>query len=170
MSEVRILYRPLDRFVINHMELETLKKENEKLKSALKRPFIGLGIIIEKDGKIAMGERIGGHGSGTNMIPGGHLEFGEDIKAGCLREVEEECGLSDLEITDIVSVGNDIAYDRHYVSIVVHAKWKSGELRNAEPEKSRNWHWHDPHDLPSPMFVPTERCIKNWLAGKIYSQ
>jgi 8-oxo-dGTP diphosphatase len=151
-------------------ELEQLKAENAKLREALKRPFIGLGIIIEKDGLIAVGERIANHGSETWMIPGGHLEFGEDIKAAAKREAEEECGLTDIEITDIVSVGNDIAYDRHYVSIVVHATWKSGELFDAEAHKSRNWHWHDPKNLPQPMFIPSERCIKNWLAGKIYTQ
>lgn len=135
-----------------------------------KRPFVGLGIIIEKDGMIAIGERIANHGSGTFMIPGGHLEFGEDIKAAAKREGTEECGLSDIEITDIVSVGNDIVYNKHYVSIVAHAKWKSGELFDAEPHKSRNWHWHDPKDLPQPMFPHSERAVKNWLAGKIYSQ
>jgi 8-oxo-dGTP diphosphatase len=146
------------------------ESEIEKLKAALKRPFVGLGIIIEKDGLIAMGERIANHGSGTWMIPGGHLEFGEDLIAACLREGEEECGLRDVEVVDIVSVGNDIAYDRHYVSIVLLTKWRSGELFDAEPHKSRNWHWHDPKNLPQPMFPHSERSIKNWLAGKIYSQ
>ena len=146
------------------------EQEIIKLKSALKRPFVGLGVIIEKDGKIALGERLYGHGSGTYMVPGGHLEFGEDIKTAALREVQEECGLSDLTITDIVSVGNDIAYDRHYISIIVHARWNSGNLQDSEPEKSRNWKWVDPQSLPQPMFLSSERAIKNWLAGTIYSQ
>ncbi len=115
-------------------------------------------------------KRLASHGAGTFMIPGGHLEFGEDIKKAALREVTEECGLSDLEIKDVVSVSNDIAYDKHYVSIVVLAKWKSGELANTEPHKSRGWHWHDPKNLPEPMFVHSERAIKNWLAGTVYSQ
>ncbi len=147
--------------------MEDLKREIEKLKIATKRPFVGLGIIIEKDGKIAIGERISSHGANTHMIPGGHLEFGEDLKDACKREATEECGLSDIEIKDVVSIGNDIAYDKHYVSIVVLAQWKSGELFDAEPHKSRGWHWHDPRELPQPMFPHSERAVKNWLAGVI---
>ena len=144
--------------------------ELEKLKAALKRPFVGLGVIIEKNGLIAIGERLSSHGAGTFMIPGGHVEFGEKIIDAAKREVEEECGLSDIEMKGIVSVADDIVYDKHYVGIVFLAQWKSGEFTNPEPEKSRGWHWHDPKNLPQPMFPHSERAIKNWLAGKIYTQ
>lgn len=134
------------------------------------RPFVGIGVIIVKDGKIAVGKRIASHGKDTYMIPGGHLEFGEDIKVCAKREVSEECGLTDITILDVVSVSNDIAYDKHYVSICVLAEWHSGELVDAEPHKSKNWQWMDPKNLAEPFFIPSKRGIENWLAGKVYSQ
>lgn len=145
-------------------------REVEKLRSALKRPFVGLGALIVKDGKVLIGKRLFGHGSGTYMIPGGHLEFGEDIIEAAKREATEECGLTDFGKAEIVSVGNDIAYDRHYVSIGVLLPWRSGEPFAAEPEKSGEWTWTDPSDLPQPMFPHSERVIENWLAKKVYSQ
>ena len=78
------------------------------------RPKIGIGVIVIRDGKILLGERLSNHGAGTYEIPGGHLEFGETFEDAAIREVREETGLNDIIITAVVSVGNDIAYDRHY--------------------------------------------------------
>jgi 8-oxo-dGTP diphosphatase len=131
----------------------------------VERPKVGVGIIIQRGDKILIGERTGNHGSGTYMIPGGHLEFGENFSEAAIREAKEECGLTDLEFKGIVSVGNDIAYDKHYVSICILVESKTGEQYDAEPGKSANWKWTDPHNLPQPMYIPSEKGIKNWLAG-----
>jgi 8-oxo-dGTP diphosphatase len=36
---------------------------------------VGVGVLIEKDGKILLGKRISSHGSGTYNLPGGHIEL-----------------------------------------------------------------------------------------------
>ena len=133
------------------------------------RPKIGIGIIIVRNGKILIGERIGNHGAGTFMIPGGHLEFGESFEETARREVEEETGLKNIEVKGVVSITNDIAYDMHYVSIGILAESKEGEPYNAEPEKSQNWKWYDTDNLPENIFIPSKKAIKNWLMGKMYT-
>jgi 8-oxo-dGTP diphosphatase len=133
------------------------------------RPKVGIGVIIQRGDKILIGERIANHGSGTYMIPGGHLEFGETFEECARREVEEETGLKNIEIKGVVSIGNDIAYDKHYVSIGVLAESKEGEPFAGEPGKTQNWFWCDPHKLPEPFFYHSKKAIKNWLNGKIYS-
>lgn len=133
------------------------------------RPKVGIGSVIEKDGLVLLGERIKGHGAGNWMIPGGHLEFGETFGETALREATEECGLTDLEVVGLVSVYNERDYGKHYVNFGVHLKWKSGEPFSAEPEKSGNWHWHDPNDLPENMFLASRKCVENWLAGKLFT-
>lgn len=133
------------------------------------RPKVGIGIIIEKEGKILIGERLSGHGSQTFMLPGGHLEGGESFEDCARREVKEETGLEDIIIRGVVSVGNDIAYDKHYVSIGILAEYVSGEPYNAEPNVSKNWQWYDPSDLPKGLFIPSEKVIKNWLNKIVYS-
>src|SRR4051812_40215675 len=96
------------------------------------RPKVGIGVIITRNGKILVGERTGNHGAGTFMIPGGHLEFGESFEETALREAEEETGLTDMKVKGVVSIGNDIAYGKHYVSIGVLVESPSGEPTDPE--------------------------------------
>ena len=137
--------------------------------SGNERPKIGIGVIVIRDGKILLGERLSNHGAGTYEIPGGHLEFGETFEDAARREVREETGLKDIIIKTVVSVGNDIAYDRHYVSIGLLAECHSGEPYDAEPEHSRNWRWYDTANLPQRIFPHSKRVIDNWIAGVIYT-
>ncbi len=133
------------------------------------RPKVGIGVIVKRGDKILLGERLHGHGSNTFMIPGGHLEFGESFEETARREVEEETGLKDIVIQGIISIGNDVYYDKHYVSIGILAESLEGEPYNAEPDKAKNWYWGDPHDLPEPFFEMSRKVVNNWLAGKIYT-
>ncbi len=134
------------------------------------RPKVGVGVVVVKDGKILIGERLMSHGAGTWMIPGGHLEFGETFEECAMREVFEETGLTDIEITELIRVGNDRIYDKHFVTIGMVATWKSGEPKVTEPGKSENWKWIDPKELPENIFLPSKWCVENWLAGKIYME
>ncbi len=132
-----------------------------------KRPLVGLGVIVEKDGKILIGKRMTSHGAGTYMIPGGHLEFGETFEEGAAREVLEEAGIKIKNLTPIC-LRNDIEYEKHYVVVGMHAEWEEGEPRDEEGI-SESWEWLDPHQLPEPMFPPTKRNIESWLNQKFYT-
>ena len=132
----------------------------------IERPKVGIGVVVVRGNKILIGQRLSGHGSGTYQIPGGHLEFGETFEGAALREVREETGLTDLTARGVVSLANDIAYDKHYVSIGILAEWKSGEPYDAEPEHSGNWKWYDVNNLPEPIFPHSKRVIDNWRSGK----
>ena len=131
------------------------------------RPKVGIGVIVVRDDKILLGERLSSHGAGTFEIPGGHLEFGETFAEAATREVTEETGLRDIEVKGVVSVSNDIAYDKHYVSIGILAEWKSGEPYDAEPKHSGNWQWYDISRLPEPIFPHSKTVIDNWRSGKL---
>jgi ADP-ribose pyrophosphatase YjhB (NUDIX family) len=48
------------------------------------------GIILDK-GELLLVEHVGKEG--VLVLPGGHLEWGEDIKVGLIRELEEELGV-----------------------------------------------------------------------------
>lgn len=45
-----------------------------------KRPYIGVAVIVVRDGRVLLGKRKNAHGAGTWQFPGGHLEYGESIK------------------------------------------------------------------------------------------
>lgn len=125
------------------------------------RPKVGVGVIVLRDGKILLGERLASHGSGTYSLPGGHLEFGETFEETAQREVAEETGLEDITIKGLVSVANDIAYDTHYVTLCILTESAEGEPYPAEPEKCQGWRWYDPDNLPENIFLPSKKAIEH---------
>ena len=84
----------------------------------MKRPRVGLGVFVKKDGKILVGKRKGYHGGGTWALPGGHLEPGESFESCCKREVLEETGLIIKNISPVVFT-NDVFHDEglHYITL-----------------------------------------------------
>ena len=133
-----------------------------------KYPKVGVGVIIIRNGKILLGERLSSHGAGTFQIPGGHLEFGESFEDAAVREASEETGLKNLIPKEVVSLGNDIAYEKHYISIGVLVESLEGEPYDAEPEHSRNWKWYNIDNLPSNIFPHSRRVIDNWRNKSFY--
>lgn len=134
------------------------------------RPLVSVAVIVVKDDKVLLGERIASHGANTYQIPGGHFEFGKTFEEMARTEVAEETGLTDIVLEKIVCVNNELVYGKHYVNISFLASWKSGEPGNPEPEKSRNWKWYDPRKLPSPLFAPSKGVIDAWLSGKFMNE
>lgn len=132
------------------------------------RPKVGVGVIVVRDGKVLLGERLNSHGSGTYQLPGGHVEHGESFEDTARREVEEETGLTDIDIQELVCLKNDRIYGNHFITIGLLATHISGEPRAVEPEKSRNWAWYDVESLPENLFLPSRAVIEHWRTGQIY--
>lgn len=123
---------------------------------------VGIGVFVLKDGKFLMQQRQGSHGVGTWSLPGGHLEFGESFEDTARREVKEE---ADIEITNVrfAAVTNDLFSNenKHYATIWMVSDWKSGEVKNMEPEKCTAQAWHTLDDLPSPLFRPWKQLFES---------
>ncbi|MCB0091944.1 MAG: NUDIX domain-containing protein [Caldilineaceae bacterium] len=119
------------------------------------RPYIGIGVIIQRDKRILLGKRKGAHGEGCWQFPGGHLEFFEEIETCARREVLEETG---LHIANLRAgpFTNDlfVAEGKHYVTLFVLADYVDGEAQVLEPHKCTQWSWFAWADLPSPLFLP----------------
>ncbi len=130
-----------------------------------KKPKVGVGVIIIKNGKILLGKRKNAHGEGSWSFPGGHLEFGESWKNCALRETMEETSITIKNIR-FGTITNDIflTENKHYVTIFMLADYKSGEVKIMEPEKCTRWDWFSWNKLPQPLFVP----IQN-LRGKNFN-
>lgn len=122
-------------------------------------PKVGVGVFVWKDGKFIMGQRLGSHGANTWSIPGGHLEYGESWEECAKREVLEETGL-EIESVRLLAVTNDLFENdgKHYVTLWVESDWVSGKPQIIEPDKLIKLEWRDFVSLPSPLFDP---CWKN---------
>jgi 8-oxo-dGTP diphosphatase len=130
------------------------------MESEEKRPKVGLGVVIVKDGKVLLGKRKNAHGEGTWGFPGGHLEFGESYEDCARRETTEE---ADITIKNIrfVTATNDVFVeeDKHYITVYMLADYDSGEIKNMEPYKLESWEWFTWDNLPQPLFLPIEHLI-----------
>ncbi|MFH1978246.1 MAG: NUDIX domain-containing protein [Candidatus Aenigmatarchaeota archaeon] len=137
------------------------------------RPGVGVCVLIYKEGKILLGKRHDDpvkadselQGAGKWTVPGGKLDFGEDIIEGAKREAKEECDI-DVHDTELVSLTNDIKGERHFITVGFLAKEFSGEPKTMEPDEITEWRWFPVDQLPQPIFFPAEKAIKNFLAGE----
>lgn len=130
----------------------------------IRRPKVGVGVIIVKDGEVLMQKRINAHGDGTWSFPGGHLEWDESPEECAIRETREEMG---IEIGDVrpASFTNYIftAEDKHYVTLFLTAKVVSGEPHIMETDKTDDLGWFSWDELPRPLFLPVENLLKQGL-------
>ena len=125
-----------------------------------KRPYIGVAVIVVRDGRVLLGKRKNAHGAGTWQFPGGHLEYGESIEACARRELFEETGLSAINLRT-GPVTNDVFEDekKHYVTLFVIADHEKGEARVKEPDKCCGWDWFRWSELPKPYFLPVANLL-----------
>lgn len=115
------------------------------------RPFVAVGTIVVKDGRVLLARRGKEPSYGLWSIPGGAVDLGEGLKAAAARETLEECGI-EVEITDVLEVVERMVRDPegrvqfHYVIVDYLARWMSGELVSSpEVLESR---WVLPEDFP----------------------
>ncbi len=130
-----------------------------------KRPIVVMGLIIRKDGKILLGKRK--KYPLAWGLPGGKLDFGEDIKEGIKREVREEVGLKVKNI-EFTAVTNDIMekINEHFVTIILTSDYDSGEVVLKEPDKCEKWDWFDWNNLPYPLSSPVLRLKEQGFFSK----
>ena len=134
-----------------------------------KRPRVGIGAIVRKDGKYLLGKRKGAHSSvGEYAAPGGWLEYMESIEECTKREVMEETGM-EVEDVRFLFLYNmkDYAPD-HLINIAVTCEWKSGEPKNMEPDKNEGWDWYDLNNLPKPLYRSWSTILEALKTGRNY--
>lgn len=121
----------------------------------MKRPSVGVGVIVVRDTKVLLGKRKNSHGDGDWNFPGGHLEWGESIIECAQREVMEETGLIVVPYM-YGPFTNDIfeKEGKHYLTAFVIAHSEVGTPQVLEPQKCDQWGWFEWHQLPEPLFLP----------------
>ncbi len=102
------------------------------------RPVVGVGVAVIDDGKILLIRRGREPGKGLWAVPGGKVRYGETLRDAARREALEETGL-DVEIGDVVWVGEHIDADHHLVLIDFAGRPLGGELRAADDADEALW-------------------------------
>lgn len=77
-------------------------------------PKLGVSAVALHDGRILLIQRGHEPAMGKWSLPGGHVEFGEDLHSAVLREVREETGL-DAVVDRFLGFVERIEAEYHYV-------------------------------------------------------
>lgn len=133
------------------------------------RPWIAVGVIVMRAGKVLLVQRGKDPGRGLWAVPGGMVELGESSRTAAAREAKEETGL-DVEVGEVFWVADAIrrAPDGrvlyHNVIVDYLARAPTGEPACADD--AMDVRWCGPEELaeiePTPTMWP--------LLEKLFSQ
>ncbi|MBQ7503604.1 NUDIX hydrolase [bacterium] len=127
---------------------------------------IRVAVIIRKDNKILLIE----HHKNSQyywLLPGGGLEYQEDIKACAERELKEETNL-DIKVGDLAFISEAINPDgsRHLIQLVFFAEQTGGELKLGDEERLHSLRYIDISELESlQMYPPVAKHIIEAVKG-----
>ena len=105
-----------------------------------------VNVIVKQDNKVLMVQEAFGDGKGMWNFPAGHLDEGENIFAGAIREAKEETGY-DVRLTGLVNVQNSLYDNKHVIHIVFSAEIIGGEIS------------YDSSEIMNVEFVEIDRLI-----------
>lgn len=80
-----------------------------------------VGGVVEQNGKYLLIQEAKAKCRGKWNLPAGHLEVGESLFEGALREIKEETGC-DVELTGICQIGNRKRQDIAFISVIFTAR------------------------------------------------
>ena len=130
---------------------------------------VGLGVMIRNGDKILLGHRSPKRNDTGGIqepdcwaLPGGKQEMFETMFESAQREIKEETNL-DIDELELFGAADDIAKDRHFVSLHIIAKSFSGKLIAMEPEKEDRWEWFSLNELPNNIYSPSKKFIDNYI-------
>jgi 8-oxo-dGTP diphosphatase len=128
-------------------------------------------LILIHDNKILLMRRKNtGYEDGNYGVPSGHLEDGESLKYGMVREAKEEIDI-DIDMNDIELV--HIMHRREHdirIDFFFKVKKYTGTPRNAEPDKCDDLQWFPLDDLPANTIPYIKEAIEKSLAKHMYSE
>ena len=112
--------------------------------------IVDLHLILRQGDRILLGlRRNTGYSDGLYHLPAGHLEDGETVIAGAMREAGEELGVeidaADLQLVHVMH--NRSGRVSFFFDV---ARW-AGDIVNAEPDKCAALDWFAADRLPSNM-------------------
>lgn len=141
---------------INKIGCANLKKYSGKTSTAI-IPFPDNKILLIKRNTIPF--------KGYWALPGGRMDYGENVEQTIIREVKEETG---LDVTIVGKVGeyvekgikDDVEYEYYPTCFIV--KPVGGEIKKQDSE-IQEIKLFSPNELPKPLAFEHARMIKDYM-------
>jgi 8-oxo-dGTP diphosphatase len=135
----------------------------------------GIGVMLLRGNKILLGKRNDDpekassslNGAGTWTMPGGKLHFGETFEDAAIRETLEETGIRPRSLR-VIAVNNNKVETAQFITIGLMSDDFEGEAKVMEPEEITEWKWFELDKLPSPMYFPSAKILKNYRGSEFY--
>lgn len=121
--------------------------------------YIGVTILVVRDGKLLLGKRKNVFGDGTWGLPGGHMNNHESFRGAGARELEEETGLK-ASTLEFVGLSNTPEGKGHHIQVGFLAENVAGEPELREPEQCEEWQWFNLENLPENTFPNHKELIR----------
>jgi len=131
-----------------------------------KAPLVGVGAVVQRDGKVLLVRRAYEPGRGLWSIPGGLVEVGETVREAAKREVEEETGIS-VELGELIDVFDNIVRGEagkvkfHYILVDFFARPTSANPEIHPSSEVLDARWFTPEELKGiPLTKTSERLLR----------
>lgn len=137
----------------------------EAARLLLRRPVVGVAAAATcPDGRWLLIKRP----SGLWALPGGTLEWGEQLEPGLQRELDEEAGVSVISLEGLVGVYSDPDWDArfHAVTVVVRAAVTLPSKPPKNPLEIRDVRLFSAAELPNPLAYGMSEMLADALAGR----
>lgn len=131
----------------------------------VRHPITGTSVVpVLPDGRIVLVQR---RDNGRWSLPGGIIDWGEDIPTSVRRELAEETGLNLVNINRLIGVYSDPSRDArfHSICVVVEAA-VDGELHVGDTLEIMDARAFSPNDIPlGELSHDHDRQLQDYLSG-----
>jgi ADP-ribose pyrophosphatase len=135
------------------------------------RPWVGVGVIVLRDGRVLLVQRGREPGRGLWALPGGMVDLGETMRQAAAREAFEETGLR-VEVGDVFWVADAIVRDDdgrvryHHAIVDFLATAPDGDPACADD--ALDVRWVGPDDVAALALTPSMWPLVERLFGRSY--
>ena len=121
------------------------------------KPVAAVSVCVVRNGQVLLAQRANPRAYGLWSLPGGHIEYGEPVRAAALRELKEETTIDAeivrlLDCVDVIHRSAEGIITTHYVLSVFGARWLSGKATASSDAKAIAW--VNPGDLEQYKMTP----------------
>ena len=129
------------------------------------RPAVTVdAILISKQNSVLLIERGGEPFKGKWALPGGFIEMDEELETACKRELEEETGISGVDLKQFRAFGSVNRDPRHRTISVLFYSFVAEELNAKAGDDAARVKWFPLSQLPEMAFdhemIVSEFCAE----------